>query len=120
MTFFRLYKILTVFRAYRLDELLPKHRSSKWLRVVLFSLFWIRPKAKQQEIGERLRQALQELGPVWIKFGQMASTRRDVLPKHLADALAKLQDQVPPFDGKIAKQIIETALASSIDLFFRF
>ena len=118
MTFFRLYKILTVFRAYRLDELLPKHRSSKWLRVVLFSLFWIRPKAKQQEIGERLRQALQELGPVWIKFGQMVSTRRDVLPKHLADALAKLQDQVPPFDGKIAKQIIETALASSIDYYF--
>lgn len=118
MTFFRLYKILTIFRAYRLEELLPKHRVSRWLRVLLFCLFWVRPKSNQQEIGERLRQALQELGPVWIKFGQMVSTRRDVLPKHLVDALAKLQDQVTPFDGKIAKQIIETALGCPIDFYF--
>jgi ubiquinone biosynthesis protein len=118
MIFFRLYKILTVFRAYQLDELLPKHRSSKWLRLLLSSLFWVRPKAKQQEIGERLRQALQELGPVWIKFGQMVSTRRDVLPEHLANALAKLQDQVTPFNGQIAKQIIETALGCPIEDYF--
>jgi ubiquinone biosynthesis protein len=118
MIFFRLYKILTVFRAYQLDELLPKHRSSKWLRLLLNSLFWVRPKAKQQEIGERLRQALQELGPVWIKFGQMVSTRRDVLPEHLANALAKLQDQVTPFNGQIAKQIIETALGCPIEDYF--
>ncbi|WP_141675386.1 ubiquinone biosynthesis regulatory protein kinase UbiB [Gilliamella apicola] len=118
MTFFRLYKILTVFHAYRLDELLPAHRLSKWLRFLLLCLFWVKPKAKQQPIGERLRQALQELGPVWIKFGQMISTRRDVLPKDIADALAKLQDQVAPFDGKIAKQLIEQALEQSIDYYF--
>lgn len=118
MTFFRLYKILTVFHAYRLDELLPAHRLSKWLRFLLLCLFWVKPKAKQQPIGERLRQALQELGPVWIKFGQMISTRRDVLPKDIADALAKLQDQVDPFDGKVAKQLIEQALEQSIDYYF--
>lgn len=118
MTFFRLYKILTVFHAYRLDELLPAHRLSKWLRFLLLCLFWGKPKAKQQPIGERLRQALQELGPVWIKFGQMISTRRDVLPKDIADALAKLQDQVDPFDGKVAKQLIEQALEQSIDYYF--
>lgn len=118
MTFFRVYKILTVFHAYRLDELLPAHRLSKWLRFLLLCLFWVKPKAKQQPIGERLRQALQELGPVWIKFGQMISTRRDVLPKDIADALAKLQDQVDPFDGKIAKQLIEQALEQSIDYYF--
>ncbi|MWP46197.1 ubiquinone biosynthesis regulatory protein kinase UbiB [Gilliamella sp. Pas-s27] len=118
MTFFRIFKILTVFRAYQLNELLPKHRSSKWLRTLLFCLFWIRPKAKHQEIGERLRQALQELGPVWIKFGQMISTRRDVLPKDIANALAKLQDQVDPFDGKIAKHLIEQALEKPIDYYF--
>ena len=118
MTFFRLYKILTVFHAYRLNELLPAHRLSKWLRFLLLCLFWVKPKAKQQPIGERLRQALQELGPVWIKFGQMISTRRDVLPKDIADALAKLQDQVDPFDGKIAKQLIEQALEQSIDYYF--
>ena len=118
MTFFRLYKILTVFHAYRLNELLPAHRLSKWLRFLLLCLFWVKPKAKQQPIGERLRQALQELGPVWIKFGQMISTRRDVLPKDIADALAKLQDQVDPFDGKIAKQLIKQALEQSIDYYF--
>ena len=118
MTFLRIYKILTVFRAYRLDELLPKHRTSTWFKLLLISLFWVRSKAKQQDIGERLRLALQELGPVWIKFGQMVSTRRDVLPKHLADALAKLQDQVAPFDGQIARQIIESALGCSIDDYF--
>ncbi|NUF48395.1 ubiquinone biosynthesis regulatory protein kinase UbiB [Gilliamella sp. ESL0250] len=118
MTFFRLFKILTVFRAYQLDELLPKHRSSKWLRTLLFCLFWVRPKAKNQEIGERLRQALQELGPVWIKFGQMVSTRRDVLPKHIAEALARLQDQVISFDGKMARQLIESALEQPIDHYF--
>ncbi|KDN10499.1 ubiquinone biosynthesis regulatory protein kinase UbiB [Gilliamella sp. Imp1-1] len=118
MTFFRLFKILTVFRAYQLNELLPKHRSSKWLRTLLFCMFWVRTKAKHQEIGERLRLALQELGPVWVKIGQMISTRRDILPKHIADALAKLQDQVNPFDGKIAKQIIESALEQPIDYYF--
>ena len=94
MTFLRIYKILTVFRAYRLDELLPKHRTSTWFKLLLISLFWVRSKAKKQDVGERLRLALQELGPVWIKFGQMVSTRRDVLPKHLADALAKLLNQL--------------------------
>lgn len=118
MTFFRLYKILTVFHAYRLNELLPAHRLSKWLRFLLFCLFWVKPKAKQQPIGERLRLALQELGPVWIKFGQMISTRRDVLPKDIANALAKLQDQVDPFDGKIAKKLIEQALEQPIDYYF--
>ena len=118
MTFFRLYKILTVFHAYRLNELLPAHRLSKWLRFLLFCLFWVKPKAKQQPIGERLRLALQELGPVWIKFGQMISTRRDVLPKDIANALAKLQDQVDPFDGKITKQLIEQALEQPIDYYF--
>lgn len=118
MTFLRIYKILTVFRAYRLNELLPKHRTSTWFKLLLISLFWVRSKAKKQDVGERLRLALQELGPVWIKFGQMVSTRRDVLPKYLADALAKLQDQVAPFDGHIARQIIESALGCSIDDYF--
>ena len=118
MTFLRIYKILTVFRAYRLNELLPKHRTSTWFKLLLISLFWVRSKAKKQDVGERLRLALQELGPVWIKFGQMVSTRRDVLPKHLADALAKLQDQVAPFDGQIARQIIESTLGCSIDHYF--
>jgi len=61
-------------------------------------------------LGERLRLALQELGPVWIKFGQMLSTRRDLFPPMIADQLALLQDKVAPFEGKLAKQQIEKAM----------
>lgn len=114
MTFFRLYKILAVFRAYRLQELLPLQRTPKWFFFLLTALFWVRKKGKGDDIGERLCQALQELGPVWIKLGQMLSTRRDILPFAVANALTKLQDQVRPFDGDMAKQIIESALGQPI------
>ena len=57
--------------------------------------------------GERLRLALQELGPIFVKFGQAVSTRRDLLPADIAEELAKLQDRVPPFDGNVARGIIE-------------
>jgi len=57
--------------------------------------------------GQRLREALESLGPIFIKFGQVLSTRRDLLPLDIADELAKLQDRVPPFDAKIAVETIE-------------
>ncbi len=57
--------------------------------------------------GERLRLALEELGPIFVKFGQALSTRRDLLPVDIADELAKLQDRVPPFPGDIAVAMIE-------------
>ena len=60
--------------------------------------------------GERLRMAMEALGPVFIKFGQILSTRRDLLPTDIADELSKLQDQVPPFSGEVAQRIIEQAL----------
>lgn len=114
----RIYKIFAVFKAYQLAELLPTHQASKWLKISLFSLFWVRKKAKNQPVGERLRQAIQELGPVWIKFGQLLSTRRDVLPETLAEPLTKLQDQVPPFPGEQAKRIIEQALGQPVEALF--
>ena len=71
--------------------------------------------------GERLRLALQELGPIFVKFGQAVSTRRDLLPPDIADELAKLQDRVPPFPGSIARQIIERAHGRPInEIFSRF
>jgi ubiquinone biosynthesis protein len=64
--------------------------------------------------GERLRLALQELGPIFVKFGQAVSTRRDLLPNDIADELAKLQDRVPPFDGAVARGIVEAAYGKPV------
>ncbi len=69
--------------------------------------------------GERLRLALEELGPVFVKFGQAISTRRDLLPPDLAEELVKLQDRVPPFDGAVARRLIEQALGQPVDKLFR-
>lgn len=111
----RLYLIIHTFLSYGLDELIPKMRLTLllrlWRRVMLF---WIVNRHPQRPLGERLRLALQELGPVWIKLGQMLSTRRDLFPPHIADQLALLQDQVMPFDGSQAKSLIEQSLDSAI------
>ena len=106
----RLYFIIRTFLSYGLDELIPKMRITLPLRLWRYSLFWMPNRHKDKPLGERLRLALQELGPVWIKFGQMLSTRRDLFPPHIADQLALLQDKVAPFDGKLAKQQIEAAM----------
>src|SRR5208282_1356003 len=71
--------------------------------------------------GERLRLALEELGPIFVKFGQAVSTRRDLLPADIADELAKLQDRVPPFDSAVAIATIELAFGRPLtDIFLRF
>src|SRR5690606_9086741 len=69
--------------------------------------------------GMRLRLALEELGPIYIKFGQLLSTRRDVVPPDIADELAFLQDRVPPFPGEQARAFVEAALGGSTDTLFR-
>jgi ubiquinone biosynthesis protein len=68
--------------------------------------------------GERLRLALEELGPIFVKFGQALSTRRDLLPPDIADELAKLQDRVPPFDSVVAAAAIEQAFGRPLDAIF--
>ncbi len=75
--------------------------------------------ASQGSRGERLRLALEELGPVFVKFGQAISTRRDLLPPDIADELVKLQDNVPPFDGEVARMLVETALGQPVTKLFR-
>jgi ubiquinone biosynthesis protein len=71
--------------------------------------------------GQRLRLALERLGPIFVKFGQVMSTRRDLLPTDIADELAKLQDQVPPFPGDQAQAMVESALARPIaEVFAQF
>ncbi|GGK32545.1 ubiquinone biosynthesis regulatory protein kinase UbiB [Aliivibrio fischeri] len=114
----RLYHITKVQLEYGLDELLPEHALTQLPKRLRKGLFWIKNKYPEKPLGERLRLALQELGPVWIKFGQMMSTRRDLFPPHLADQLALLQDQVAPFDGQLAKEQMEIELGGPLENWF--
>ena len=114
----RLYHIIKVQLEYGVDEFLPNHELTKAPLLARKGLFWIRNKHSDRPLGERLRLALQDLGPVWIKLGQMMSTRRDLFPPHIADELAQLQDRVSPFDGELAKQRIESELGGPIDTWF--
>ncbi|WP_234494757.1 ubiquinone biosynthesis regulatory protein kinase UbiB [Vibrio maritimus] len=114
----RLYHIVKVQLEYGLDELMPTHQLTKAPLLARRSLFWMKNQHPDKPLGERLRLALQELGPVWIKFGQMMSTRRDLFPPHIADQLALLQDQVSPFDGELAKTQMEKALGGPIENWF--
>ncbi|MGL9733378.1 MAG: ubiquinone biosynthesis regulatory protein kinase UbiB [Symbiopectobacterium sp.] len=106
----RLYRIIRIMLSYGFDELIPHLRITLSLRIWFKFLFWMPNCHKDKPLGERLRLALQELGPVWIKFGQMMSTRRDLFPPEIADQLAILQDRVDPFDGKLAREQIELSM----------
>jgi len=110
-------------RALRIVRVLYKHRLDALLEGTPFArLRWLlRPLGLQTADvprGERLRAALEELGPIFVKFGQILSTRRDLLPPDVADALALLRDRVLPFDGREARQIIESQLGRSIDTLY--
>ncbi len=70
---------------------------------------------KEASRGAVIRKALEKLGPIFVKFGQLLSTRQDLLPKDIIEELAKLQDQVPPFDNKLARQLIEASLGKKIE-----
>ena len=83
---------------------------------------WLRMLRKddQRSRGERIRQTLEELGPIFVKFGQALSTRRDLLPDDIAQELNKLQDRVPPFPGKQAAAIIEAAYGKPLASVFSY
>ena len=112
MRFLRLLKINAVAFRYGLEEFFPSHG---WMRALIIPIwlitFW-RRKLKRPR-AERLRMALEDLGPIFIKFGQMLSTRRDLLPQDIADELAKLQDQVPPFSSSIVLTTLERRIAGT-------
>ncbi|OCQ18746.1 ubiquinone biosynthesis regulatory protein kinase UbiB [Pseudoalteromonas luteoviolacea] len=110
MSIARLYQIGKTFLNYGLDELLPQQLQPWYAKLLRKLLFWLPNKHTEKSEGARLRLALQTLGPVWIKFGQMLSTRRDLLPPDMAVELAELQDNVQPFCGTDAQKLIEEAL----------
>ncbi len=101
----RLFAIQKILVGYRLDELIDKAYILKPFKYLF--IFFPKKIDKKSLLGKRLRKALEELGPIFVKFGQVISTRRDLLPKEIADELVKLQDQVPPFPKKEALQILK-------------
>ena len=117
MRLFRLLKIVSISLRFGLDEFFLGHERVRALRVLLrFLLFW---RTLRTPRAERLRLALEALGPIFVKFGQVLSTRRDLLPADIADELAKLQDQVPPFPSAQAIAILERVYGKPLDQVFR-
>ncbi len=110
----RLWQIRRVIKAYGLAELVGELDLPKGTAIPARILFG-KIKPREQPIAVRLRLALEELGPIFIKLGQALSTRPDLLEAEMAEELAKLQDQVPPFPETQALNIIKDALGSSFD-----
>ena len=107
--------VWVVFR-YGLDGLVLDSFQKPWLRLLARVLSIGRNLEAPR--GQRLREALERLGPIFVKFGQVLSTRRDLLPADMADELARLQDRVPPFDSAIAIATIERAYRRPVDEVF--
>ncbi len=107
---------------YRLVEIIPKQYQPWYLRFLVTLLFWYPKVNQKQNSAENLRLALESLGPVWIKLGQMLSTRKDLLNQQFSCELSKLQDQVAPFSSTKAKALIakELNVDSVDDIFLSF
>ena len=111
----RLLGIQRVLVRHRLDELVWRihlFRPLAWLRSIVVR------RGPAERLGERIRLALEELGPLFVKFGQAVSVRRDLLPSEIADELAKLQDQVPPFPSALAVETLERAFGRPLGQVF--
>ncbi|HET7650948.1 MAG TPA: ubiquinone biosynthesis regulatory protein kinase UbiB [Gammaproteobacteria bacterium] len=117
----RLIRINFVLVRHGLDEIVLAAHIFRPIRFLIYlsPFYWLRSRAASR--GERIRRALEDLGPIFVKFGQMLSTRRDLLPLDVADELARLQDRVPPFPGQQARAIVERALGAPVtELFTAF
>ncbi len=116
-TLVRMLTIQRVLVKYGLDDIIKKTHLLRPLRF----LFYLAPRHRDSSapVGERIRLALEELGPIFVKFGQAISTRRDLLPPDIADELAKLQDAVPPFPADQAIEILNGAYDQTVDEVFQ-
>ena len=115
MRLFRLAKIVSVFHRYGLDEFVLTDSPNPLLRG-FGKLLGSRTHAAQR--GERLRLALESLGPCFVKFGQVLSTRPDLIPPDIAGELSLLQDRVPPFPAEQVKVVLEKAYGRPVDEVF--
>ena len=102
-----------------MDELIEEMGSKNHLKIFLFlsPKRWLRGKTNQPR-GERIRLAFEELGPLYIKFGQSLSTRPDLLPEDIAKELSKLQDDVPPFSEELALEVMNASYPDGISQIF--
>ena len=116
----RLLKIRKAVRQYGLVDLFQNLSLSSKANMAIRLLFGKPKKHYAQSRGERIRLCLQDLGPVFVKFGQALSTRPDLLPEDIAEELTKLQDQVPPFPSAEALQIVHANLDKPFDDVFAF
>ncbi|KAF1034834.1 MAG: putative protein kinase UbiB [Herbaspirillum frisingense] len=112
----RLFKIIRVAVLYGLDEIVAAEFAPPRIARLINAIFFWRDLSAPR--GERLRRALEDLGPIFIKFGQVLSTRRDLMPPDIANELTRLQDRVPPFDSELAVQQIEKSLGAHPDQLF--
>ena len=111
----RAWRIGRVLLRYRLDNLLDDTPAGRWLKLARPFVPRASGEVASLSRGARLRMALQELGPIFVKFGQILSTRRDLIPLDVAVELTLLQDRVAPFDGLQAREMVELALERSIE-----
>ena len=114
----RLAHIHFILSRHGLDELIFATHLLRPLRFLYIFAPWTWFRRIEATRGERIRRSLEDLGPIFVKFGQILSTRRDLLPDDIADELAQLQDNVPPFPGAEARCIIEKALGENTDVLF--
>jgi len=110
----RLYTIVKTFLQFGLDEILPNKYLPWYVKIARNCLFWLRNKHSDKTQAQRFRLAIESLGPVFVKFGQMLSTRRDLLPDDFARELALLQDKVLAFSGEEAEKIIIAAIGAEL------
>ena len=118
--FFRLIYIFYIINRYCLFNEPVRATKIKSLRILIFlNPFFYCKKIRTLEHGVRLREALEKLGPIFIKFGQALSIRADLLPPEVIKEISKLQDSVPPFDSNLAIKQIETASKKTIQEIFK-
>ncbi len=118
MTVLRILKIIHVLAKHRLDRNLPSRSQTPLLSVLLWLIRWFPMPRVTNTAAVSVRLALEELGPVFVKFGQILSTRRDLFSQELSDELQKLQAQVPPFDSDEALKVVEASLDTSMKAVF--
>lgn len=118
MRLIRLFRIAQVMLKHGLDDLIINVPVFWPYRLVARLMPWRWGRRSTAPRGQRIREALEELGPIFVKFGQMLSSRPDLLPEDIADELGRLQDRVPPFPGEVAKAVIELSYGEPLSEHF--